>query len=172
MRLSWAAHRDLVELLEDEPADLESGGPLFGVVDGSSLEIVEAMVGVREQGPNHAVLDGDAIWNREDHLKQAGIRRRLCGHWHSEVLSTGPGQPSEQDLRSWRSWCEAVDLGFFVGITVRRPRASHLGWNGALTTARVFARDKSDGVVRCVRVIDNLTPTISARSSRLAHTVA
>lgn len=104
---------------------VENGGALFGFYERAARQpLVCELVGTALEGSStrlrFAVGDIDAIAER--HRETTGWR--LCGTWHSHptpwwARPGEEGEPSETDVRTWRSWWQDQangEMPVFAGV--------------------------------------------------------
>ena len=132
----------------------ETGGGLFGTINGSKLTISEATFATKDRQRASCRIDLERLERQERAHQADGDGVVLLGTWHLEP-GHGDLKPSKADLRHWVDMVSRGRRPHFVGATIRRRNAWSLGWDtdAANLRAHVFSRTATGGV-DCSAVVD------------------
>jgi len=118
-RTAWLAVHDEA----GRHGDIEVGGGLYGARDSGAIRVSEATTAVRNQRAASALLDNNAIvdrdrWYERNFPDRPSRRAGEIGTWHTHP--SGGGEPSPSDLATWLSAYDAINahrsLGHYLGI--------------------------------------------------------
>jgi hypothetical protein len=129
--------------------DVETGGPLAGLITGSHLRVTVAHPGGPSSwhGKNRVSIPGEAFeaLDRECKLEQSDAT--ICGDWHSHP-SRCIGTPSGPDRRAWAAQFEHLNrrgATAYLGLIVTPSR--RFGWAAQTLHAWMLRRDGSQIIV-------------------------